>query len=201
MQEGPLSSTITDKCHDILWNHYQNDREWELAFPSLKKISPSAELLGIHFDPEKKIIAVDYLQKNKRFSIKGRVIPKVKVMALSYPHEREQLICDKAIEEIYIEKSKLTPQYATTKEELVGYVSTASRLDSGKPIVKTHLKKPLCVRRGDTVRVSYQKHMIYLTMKAQALKDGRLGDMIPLKNVASKKILHATVTGLGQADV
>ncbi|MGU3537248.1 flagellar basal body P-ring formation chaperone FlgA [Methylobacterium sp. A54F] len=60
---------------------------------------------------------------------------------------------------------------------------------------------PDLVARGDAVSIVYETPGISLSMRGQANESGRLGATVSVLNVASKKVLQATVIGPGRVSV
>ncbi|MGH1572892.1 flagellar basal body P-ring formation chaperone FlgA [Methylobacterium sp. P31] len=77
--------------------------------------------------------------------------------------------------------------------------STRSRLAlcSGSPIPP----RPRLVTRGESVTIVYETPSISLSMRGLANEGGRMGAVVNVVNVASKKILQATVIGPGRVSV
>jgi flagella basal body P-ring formation protein FlgA len=73
------------------------------------------------------------------------------------------------------------------------------------------LQKPLVIRRGETVQVTYKSHSFAVTNVAKAQGDGGVGDMITLEvtsqgdcvnpSVVKRKIIHAQIVGPAMAQI
>lgn len=59
--------------------------------------------------------------------------------------------------------------------------------------------RPLVIRRGDQVRVTIESATFQVGYTATAAGDGRLGETIALRAGDAKRMLHARVTGPGEA--
>jgi flagella basal body P-ring formation protein FlgA len=70
-------------------------------------------------------------------------------------------------------------------------------LMAGAPILKSFLKVPLVVHRGEKVLLSLTDGTMSIRDTAVALGDGRVGDSIAVRNPESGKIVQATVAGDG----
>jgi flagella basal body P-ring formation protein FlgA len=51
------------------------------------------------------------------------------------------------------------------------------------------------VRRGKMVLLIGESKRLLIKTQGKALENGRLGDVIKVKNITSGKVVHATVTG------
>jgi len=81
-----------------------------------------------------------------------------------------------------------------TPATLVGQ-ELISNLRTGEPPLPTCLRRPEVVRRGDRVEIEVQGEGLRLTTAGEALATGRVGDTLPVKNLASGKHLSAAVIG------
>ncbi len=53
--------------------------------------------------------------------------------------------------------------------------------------------KPIIIQKGNPVRVILKTKNLHFTNIARAMKPGREGDMIPVRNIKSKKIIYAVI--------
>ncbi|MFD2180284.1 flagellar basal body P-ring formation chaperone FlgA [Veronia pacifica] len=88
-------------------------------------------------------------------------------------------------------------QTYTQKEALVG--SRVKRtVGIGQPIQGTDI---CMVCRSDEVVINAAGDLINITAKGTAMSDGSLGDRIKVRNSKSKRIVDATITGVGTVTV
>jgi flagella basal body P-ring formation protein FlgA len=74
----------------------------------------------------------------------------------------------------------------------------ARDLQPGKPLVRADLYLPPAVRRGDTVRLVARRGVLTVSILVIVQKDGVVGDVVPVKNVDSQRLVLARVVGPGQ---
>lgn len=60
---------------------------------------------------------------------------------------------------------------------------------------------PLLVRRGERINLSARSGGINVSVGAEALANGRSGERIRVRNLQSQRVIEATVTGPGRAEV
>lgn len=60
---------------------------------------------------------------------------------------------------------------------------------------------PELVARGESVTIVYETASVSLSMRGLANEAGRMGAVVNVVNVASKKVLQATVIGPGRVSV
>ncbi len=71
---------------------------------------------------------------------------------------------------------------------------------AGEPLRTSDLRAALLVRRGDQVLMTVGTPSSFqISVKVEAMQDGRLGEQIKLRNTESGRTLSAIVTGKGQA--
>jgi flagellar basal body P-ring formation protein FlgA len=104
------------------------------------------------------------------------------------------------IEQKNIEIADLRATYASKLEEVLGKISRRSYA-SGDPLTRDSFLDPYLVRNGETVRLRVEREGIVLTSLAKAEQDGRLGQVIRVRNVDFSKVLKAQVTGRAEVKV
>lgn len=99
---------------------------------------------------------------------------------------------------------RVTPDKITFIKKNLAYVGQAwdgkggpwrmkSSVGRGQPLLLTQMEIMPMVRKGGRVNLVYQGGRIQLSVKAEALADGDMGEMIEVRNMQSKKIVLATV--------
>lgn len=92
---------------------------------------------------------------------------------------------------------------SNTHGELLTQLDQAQGLTSkrtlrpGKPLTLSQLEMPLWVKRDQTVMLQSQMGGITAQTSAVAMKNGRKGDTIKVRNESSQRIVSALVTGQG----
>lgn len=89
---------------------------------------------------------------------------------------------------------------AAELDHIVGF-QTARALNAGQAINHNHVKKPQLVRRGQPVVLSANNRKIAVKVKATALEDGAAGDRIRVKNLATRRVIHAVVSAPGEVRI
>ena len=96
--------------------------------------------------------------------------------------------------------------FASPGELLTGTAQAEGRilqvgLLAGAPILKSFLRTPLVVHRGEKVLLTLTDGAMVVRDTAVALNDGRIGDSIAVRNPESGKIVQATVAKDGTVAV
>jgi flagella basal body P-ring formation protein FlgA len=88
----------------------------------------------------------------------------------------------------------LRTTYVHTLDEVVGKVARR-RFSPGDLIVREAFVDPFLVKKGETVQLRLERSGVMLTAQARAEQDGRLGQMIRVRNLDFATVLKAQVTG------
>lgn len=82
--------------------------------------------------------------------------------------------------------------YATAPVQIVGK-RTLKDFYPGEPIRLSDVDDPIVLKKGDVVKIVFQKPGLMLTTKGVAKEDGHIGDTVRVMNLTSKKIIHCRV--------
>jgi flagella basal body P-ring formation protein FlgA len=98
------------------------------------------------------------------------------------------------VEETVMETTDLGADWAGDAEEVVGKTARHA-FAAGDPLPADAFAAPVLVKRGDTVGLRLERGGVVIESTAKALDDGRLDDLIRVKNIASSAVVRAKVTG------
>jgi len=88
----------------------------------------------------------------------------------------------------------LRAHYARSPEDLAGMLSRRV-FSPGDPLTREAFLEPFLVRHGDIVRLRLERNGIVVTSAGRAEQDGRLGQIIAVRNLNFSTIVKAQVTG------
>lgn len=86
--------------------------------------------------------------------------------------------------------------YLTNPKEAIG-MTLKRRLRADQPITRSHLDSPVLVERGQRVLMVALQDGIEARTVGEAMKKGRKGEMIKVKNESSQRIVSAVVADMG----
>jgi len=92
--------------------------------------------------------------------------------------------------------SQLRLGYFESIAEVTGF-NLQRTLKSGQVLTPFIAKAPDVVKRGDWVSVSSGKGALLISTTGEAMKNGKIGDQIPVKNLKSKTIFRAWIIKKG----
>ncbi|MDW2642574.1 flagellar basal body P-ring formation chaperone FlgA [Citrobacter sp. HN-141] len=84
----------------------------------------------------------------------------------------------------------------TNMDEAIGLTSKRA-LQPGKPITRSELVQPVMVKRDQPVTIVSRMAGITASMPGVALKNGRKGDVIKIRNSSSQRIVSGVVDDVG----
>jgi flagella basal body P-ring formation protein FlgA len=73
-------------------------------------------------------------------------------------------------------------------------------LPTGFTLSSSSIEMPILVKRGERLNLAARAGGITVTAAAEAMSDGRSGEQIRVRNLQSRRIIDATVTGPGRAE-
>jgi flagellar basal body P-ring formation protein FlgA len=91
----------------------------------------------------------------------------------------------------------LRSTYIRNLDEVVGKIAHRN-FSPGDLILRDAFTDPFLIKRGETVQLRLQRSGIMLTSSARAEQDGRLGQVIRVRNLDFSTVLKAQVTGRSQ---
>ena len=110
-----------------------------------------------------------------------------------------QLLLRESLKLERMEADKINKSYYQDSQGLEGQELMRS-LRAGEPIRISDLRPATLIKRGELVVMTIgTPNSFQISVKAEAMQDGRLGDQIKLRNTESGKTLSAVVTGKGTA--
>ncbi|NNM00022.1 MAG: flagellar basal body P-ring formation protein FlgA, partial [Gammaproteobacteria bacterium] len=84
----------------------------------------------------------------------------------------------------------------TSIEQAVGLVSRRP-LPMDALLSPANVEQPRLVRRGQRVRIDAGNRAIAISATGLALRDGRLGETVPVRNPRSERVIDAVVSDHG----
>ena len=97
-----------------------------------------------------------------------------------------------------LDQDKLSRTHLFELAGLEGFEVTRT-IRAGEALRTTDLRPALLVKRGEMVVLSIGRPSEFeITIKLEAMQDGRMGEQVKLKNAETGRILNGIVTGLGQ---
>ena len=91
-------------------------------------------------------------------------------------------------------------EYVKDVKEILGLVPHRL-IRAGSPITANYFQQPVAVASGHPVKIIVRYKGIEATAKGIAMTRGRIGEVIKVKNEASKKIISAKVIDSGTVEV
>lgn len=90
--------------------------------------------------------------------------------------------------------------YFNNEQDIENKVSIGP-IPQGEAIPPAMIVSAIHIKRGSMVSIEVQEAQFKIAMKGTALKDGRLGDTIPVRNNSSKRVVEGEIVGHGQVRI
>jgi flagella basal body P-ring formation protein FlgA len=104
--------------------------------------------------------------------------------------------------QLRLETAEMFPTEAPVRSiEAVGGRVLRRAVPAGTPLHESWFDAPRDIERGDKVRVEVRCGGALIEIETEAQASGSAGQIIPLRNEASKKSFRATVEGKGRASL
>ena len=101
------------------------------------------------------------------------------------------------LEEVSRPTQGMDPQAVSSLQDLV-HGEAARDLPAGQVVRSSDIRRAILVKQGQSALMSVgQDKGFQITVRVEALQDGRMGEQIRLKNTESGRLLTGTVTGPG----
>jgi len=122
------------------------------------------------------------------------------VVTVTHPRKRGMVIDydDVVLRERDI--SLINQGYMTAVELAVGQ-KLLRPMVTDQVLTLTHLEQAAVVRKGDQVVINARSGTLTVRMPGEALSDGGLSEQVRVKNLNSKRVIKARITGPGQVEV
>ncbi|CAM3040093.1 flagellar basal body P-ring formation chaperone FlgA [Legionella worsleiensis] len=93
-----------------------------------------------------------------------------------------------------MDAQKLKHGYFTNKKELLGLICKQD-ISPDSPLNNFNIELAKLVHRGDHVTIFATNDLLTVSMSGVAVDEGVLGDSIRVKNLSSKRVIEARITG------
>lgn len=139
-------------------------------------------------------------QTAKKFWFQGKIlirasalVPKTNI-PVNYKRLRAQMFEQKTV-------FTSTPEKLFTDLQSIPFYQASQTLDRGKPIFFTQIQPTNLVQSGRSTKVILKQGNLSMSSNARALQSGKIGELIQLKNLNTKRTLLGKVTGINQVEI
>ena len=165
-------------------------------------LAGQAAALDLAYDPRSRRVSalVSLGERQASLRVSGLVIEMREVAVLARALNRGEAVKESDLTIERRPREGVPPDAQATATAASGEVAQRA-LPAGSVLRASDTTQPELVGRGDTVTIVYEAPGISLSMRGQATDGGRMGAVVNVVNVASKKVLQATVIGPGRVSV
>lgn len=122
----------------------------------------------------------------------GRFEEQQPVPVLKHRITKGQVIDADDIEQHYVAEYKLQANTITNADELIGMMPSRT-IAPQRPVRSNEITKPMIMSKGTIVQMLYQSQTMDIRTMGEVLDEGSVGEMVRVRNVDSRHIVHAKV--------
>ena len=158
-----------------------------------------AAALDLTYDPRSRRVSglVSLGERQASLRVSGLVIEMREVAILARALNRGEAVKESDLTIEHRPREGVAADAQATVTAALGEVAQRA-LPAGSVLRASDTAQPELVARGETVTIVYETPGITLSMRGLASDGGRIGAVVNVVNVASKKVLQATVIGPGR---
>lgn len=184
--------------------HYRvtlSDQDFQLLLPD--NAVGKWQIANLVFSPAEQAFRatlgfVNDLGNAEIVNISGSAWPVVPVPALSHDMLEGETVTQADLAEVEVPAARLSSNVITSAGALLGQV-TRRTLRAQSPLFSYDVTKPILVKKGDLITITFQVPGIQLSAQGQAQSNAAKGDTLAVMNTTSKRLVEARVTGPGTA--
>jgi flagella basal body P-ring formation protein FlgA len=139
-------------------------------------------------------------QQCKRVTVPIRVRAYATVAVAAADIARNDVISEEMVTMTRVDLSASSGEVILDQGRAIGKRATRS-IRAGQPITAAMIEEPPALARGDTVTVVSRSGAVTARSTGEALKEGRVGDTIPVRVAEAKKELQAVVIDANTVEV
>lgn len=179
-----------------------------LSDPSFQLHAPAEgawQIAALTFNPAQQsfqaTLGVSNSQGQKEYvPLTGRALAVIDVPALMRDVAVGETISSQDLTTLEFPADRLTSALITSPSGLVGQAARR-QVRAGTPLFTYDVTKPLAIKKGDIVTVTFELPGIQLSTQGQAQGNAGKGDTVSILNTTSRRTIEASVTGAGTAVV
>ena len=136
----------------------------------------------------------------KHIRLTGRIHKLIQIPVVDRRLSRGDIIQKNDIDWISLRSREARRGYIQNEKQIIG-MAARRNINARKPITESQIQRPQLVKKGGIVNIALVNGAMRLTTQGRSLENGGLGDVIRIKNIKTKKIIEARVTGAASAKV
>jgi flagella basal body P-ring formation protein FlgA len=149
------------------------------------------------------LVPIEIMQAGKilrSFWITARISVRAEILTADRKIPRGKVVDIGDVANKTVEIQELDSIYIRNPVEVLGKAA-CQNFSPGDPLLREGFMKPFLVMRGETVQLRLERNGIVLTSLVRAEQDGRLGQVIKVRNLDFSTILKAQVTGRAKVEL
>lgn len=193
--EGAIGQALAERGAGAKVAASITNKEGDYIFSSPKTIA--VEIRGLKFDKDTRrfsanLVAVTGESVVSARAVSGRFDEMIEVPVLKRTIRAGETITSADLELRDYPQSRARADTITDMASLIGK-SPERVISSARPIREQEVAKAALIKKNDLVKMVFKSGGMEISTTGQAVDDGRKGSVIAVKNLASKKVIQATV--------
>ena len=136
----------------------------------------------------------------RQVSVKAQVSLPPAIVVCRQAVARGTVLCEADVSLQQVDASQITQDLYSAVEEVLGKQTTRA-LQPGQPLVKSDVRSPLLVHRGEVVTIYSRAAGVQIRTAGRARDEGSLGDLVTIESLSDRKTFFARVSGIQEAEV
>lgn len=122
------------------------------------------------------------------------------IFAAKHPLLKGARVTENDIYQVEMDVQKLKQGYFTDDIEILGQICKQN-ISADNPLTPYNIELPKLVHRGEQIVIVVSHDNLNISMDGVAMNDGALGESIKVKNLSSKRVIEAQVSGIKKVQV
>lgn len=130
-------------------------------------------------------------------NLSGHAQEMMEVTTLIQPMRNGQILRSEDLTTTKLPRTKVPANAVIDPEQIVG-LAARTGLRANLPLLRNDFTRPVLIKRGEKVTITYMIGNMKLTTRGKAMEDGSQGDSIDIMNLDSSRIIPTMVLSRGQ---
>lgn len=141
-------------------------------------------------------VACESANKPWKLFVQASIAVSERIAVLSRPVARGEVLQADSIRYELRDVSKLRRDFIRDASALIGHRFLRAA-PAGRVLDSRLLEAPLLVNKGQNVSITSSNPVLSVSMRGEAMADGELGDLIPVKNLSSGRTVSGEIVAKG----
>jgi flagella basal body P-ring formation protein FlgA len=197
-----VNKALVEQGYDERYKVEVSNLIQDVILPGISDVQPRVEKVSVDNNSQFRatVLLPSTNEKPARVNVMGSLEYMVQIPVVTRKIGRDEVVRKSDIEMVLIAQNKITADMIIHADELIG--KTPRRVLAPGQIAKlSDVDMPKIVKRGSKVTMKLNHNGMELITVGKALEDGAKGDIIPVVNLSSNRIIDTYVAADGSVTV